>query len=140
MSTLIPNLQRLARSLYFSAPNVTARNREFLQDFARGEGRYQLVALQRLIMCARASTKLEDREALAEIIRAELLADAPASCVVSSFDAETIANGDANIAQRQYERTRCRAAWERCRDALIAQAVATRVALDAVMSAPRQWQ
>lgn len=140
MTTLIPALQRLARALYFSAgPNISPRNREFLQDFARGEARYQLVALQRLIMCARASCKPEDREALAEIIRAELLADEPTKCVATAFDYETTANGEANNAQRQFERTRCRSSWERARDALMQQYAATRASLDALASI-RNWQ
>lgn len=113
MTTLLPALQRLARSLYFSAPSVTPRERAFLQDFARGEGRYPLLALQRLVTCSRASLKVEDRLMLSEIIRGECLAgDETTGCIATIGDAELRAEGEANSAFRSFERQRCASSRE----------------------------
>lgn len=127
----VKQLEHLARRLFFSAPRVTERNRDFLQEFAAG--RHQLVALQRLIMCARASNDPADREALAEIIRAECLKDLPRhGAVAAAFDEETVATGAADLDQRHFERTPCRSTYQRVRESLTRQLNATRASLDAI--------
>jgi hypothetical protein len=107
VSTLIPKLQFLARSLYFSAPSAPHQTRTFFQDFARGEARFPLRAVEHFIAGARASVKAEDRLMLAEIIRGEILADSAPVDVAAIADRELQAQYEADVSLREWERRRC---------------------------------
>jgi hypothetical protein len=111
---LLARLRTAARQLYFSAVGVDAADRQFLQDFARDEERYQLVALQRLVAIARCSVKPEDREAIAEIIRGELLDGVPAvQDVQFAGELEMKAQAEHDLAWRAFELSPCRAHRDR---------------------------
>src|SRR5688572_3468436 len=131
----------IARRLRLSVPGLDDYERELLTNFGRGasvdgEVRYRMVTLRALLAIASCSTKLEDREALPELFRAEILAKDPcrAGSVPDAFDLETSVTGPANEAQRAFERNPSRSTWQVCRDALLRQAAATRRALDAVLT------
>lgn len=100
---LLSDLQFIARRLIFTAA-VSDADRQFLHDFARPEQRYPMKALQRLIHCARCSTRPEDREALAEMIRAHCIAGATVPDVRTALDVETAVQGPADVAAREFER------------------------------------
>lgn len=131
-SAFVSEVQAFARELHASVPHDEADG-AFLQDVARG--RYPMVALQRLMAIAARSEKPEHHEILSEIVRP--LGAAP-RCVATVFDAETLANGDANLAQIQFERVPCKSTAQRVREKLLRQMATTRWALDVVSS--RQWQ
>lgn len=129
----------IARRLRFSVQRLDARDRQLLDDFGRGasrdgEVRYRMVTLRALCAIAGRSTRADDREALPELIRAEVLryVDAPVS-IAAAFDVETSVTGPTDVEQRVFERVKDRASWIRCRDALLRQLAATRYALDAVL-------
>lgn len=126
-------LRAIARRLQQSVPDLTAREREWLHDLAREECRYPMPTVRKLNRVSRRSMNAEDREAFAELIRADSLPPAP-TCVRTAFDLETAATGPADVEQRRLEQEpRDHATWTRCRDALTRQLAATRRALDAVL-------
>lgn len=130
------DLQQIARNLLVSVLGMDEADRQFLHDVARGEGRYQMKALRRLVGLSRLSLRPDHREALAELVRRESLADVTAARDVGlAFDLETGANGEADVAQRQFERFPSSATRDRVRGALTTQLYATRAALDAVEAA-----
>jgi hypothetical protein len=133
-SAFCEDVQAFARELHAHA---TDDDKVFLQDVARG--RYPMVALQRLMAIAARSEKLEHREFLAEVVRRECGAAVAGHCIAAAFDWETEANGEANNAQRKFERAPCRSTAEMVRAALMRQLSTTRTALDAVLS-HRVWQ
>lgn len=126
-------LQSLAQRLLSSVLGLTTADKQFLRDLARDEARYPMRTLRRLIGLAAMSVRPEDREALAELVRAEILAQTQSAfCLATAFDHETEANGAADVAQRAYERERTRSTWEWCLSTLTRQMAATRQAIDAV--------
>jgi hypothetical protein len=135
-AAFVSDMHAFARELHASAPRDEADS-AFLQDVARG--RYPMVALQRLMAIAARSEKLEHREFLAEVVRRECGAAVAGHCIAAAFDWETEANGEANNAQRKFERAPCRSTAEMVRAALMRQLSTTRTALDAVLS-HRVWQ
>lgn len=129
----------LARRLRFSVADLDDGDRQLLADFGRGasrdgEVRYRMLTVRHLCAIAGRSTRPEDRDALPELLRAEILRHAgPQLCVGTAFDEETAAVGPADVAQRAFERNPCEAAWVVCRDTLMKQHAATRMALDALL-------
>lgn len=134
-------LATFARGLRLSVNDLTEQESELLTDYGRGasrdgEVRYRLRTFKALIGIARRSSRPEQREALAEIIRAELLADVASPSIATAFDAETPAPGQADVRQREFERNPNPTTWAACRDALMHQLAVTRRALDAVIAWP----
>jgi hypothetical protein len=135
--TFAEKVQHIARRLFFSARNLTSSDKQFLGDLARAERRYEMKALQRLIGIAERSDRPEDREALAELIRAECLRSTPAVRDVGvAFDLETRAQGEADVAQRAFERRRTRATKEAAIEKLTTHLYGLRASLDAVEATP----
>ncbi|HVX40316.1 MAG TPA: hypothetical protein VHB25_12155 [Gemmatimonadaceae bacterium] len=133
----VRDLQQVARNLLVSVLGMSNGERQFLHDVARGEGRYQMKALQRLVALSRRSLRPEHREALAEVVRRESLVDVESvRDIALAFDLETTAQAAADPAQRQFERFPSRATQDRVREALTTQLYATRAALDAVEAFP----
>lgn len=99
-------LALVARRLLFSAVGLSDGDRQFLHDVTRSEARFPMRALQRLVAISRRSVQPDDREALPELIRREILGDESAMTVAAAFDFETSAQGEADMAQRRYERNR----------------------------------
>lgn len=132
-STFVSDVQQLARELHATVPRDDSDS-AFLQDIARG--RYQMVAMQRLIEIAARSPRPEHHEILSEIVRPR---SAASPCVSTAFGAETESTGPADVAQREYELAPCKSTWQRARQALIRQLASTRMALDA-LHANRIWQ
>lgn len=128
-----------ARRLRFSVADLDDRDRQLLADFGRGasrdgEVRYRMLTVRHLCAIAGRSNRSEDREALPELIRAEILRTArPQLCLRSTFDEETAAVGPADVAQRAFEKMPTTGTWVVVRDALMRQMAATRFALDAVL-------
>lgn len=134
-STFARDLQLIARRLYVSAPTLPQSDRQFLKDVARDERRYGFISLQRLISCSRQSVKPEDREALPELIRGEILSGVPLEFnIAMAFDAETFAQGEADNAQRLYERRLCAASRDVAIEKLTVHHAALRASLDAVLA------
>lgn len=132
-SGFVDELQFIARRLLVSAIGLPEADRQFLWDVARGEGRYRMVALQRLAGISCRSVKPEDREALAELVRRECLCGVPSIYDVGlAFDLETKAQGEADVAQRQFERRPTLATRTAAIETLTGQYFATRASLDAV--------
>lgn len=104
----LPNTQRLARSLFLNSTGMPPRTRAFLQDFSTPENRYPLRSVQHLIIASRCSTRTEDRLMLAEIIRGELLVDAPMYSIATLADQELVAQYEADVTFRAWEQSRCR--------------------------------
>lgn len=126
-------LREVARRLRKSVPNLTPRERDFLDDLARTEIRYPMPTVRKICRLSRRSTDPAAREGFAELIRADSL-PADALSLTAAFDLETPAPGEADPLQRALEQNpMCPTAWRRCRDALARQLVATRRALDAVL-------
>lgn len=130
----------IARRLRLSVPDLDPHERQLLEDYGRGasvdgEVRYRMITLRALLAIASRSTRLEDREALPELMRGEILAADPhqVMAVPTAFDLEGSVTGPANEAQRHFELKPSRATWMICRDLLIRQHAATRFALDAVL-------
>lgn len=142
MQAFDDGVRQVAGKILFGA-NVSASDADFLHDVRRRDDkRYEFKALRRLIGLSRQCRRREDREALAEFIRGQILGDDPESAMEISlvFDDETVATSGADPVQRALERhPNCRTTWERCRDALTRQLVATRRALDVVLTTPRAW-
>ena len=75
---------QIARRLRVSVPMLDERERQLLDDYARGaslhgEPRFRLITFRSLLAIARRSRRVEDRDAIPELIRAEIesgLADA----------------------------------------------------------------
>lgn len=133
---LIRDLQFVARRLYFSAA-VGPEDKQFLQDFARDEQRYQLRALQRLVYCASRSTKPEDREALAEYVRGHCLrAIAVPTDPRLLGDLETAAQGPHDMTWRDFERTPSRATRDRAIETGTAHLRGLRAELDLLQHYP----
>lgn len=139
-TTVLPNghtfteeFQAIARRLLFSCPATSTSERQFLQDVARG--RYPMKALERMTRIAAGSTRPEHREALALFVREISAPRYGAVSIAAAFDEETRTNGEADMAQRYFERERTRANQERAIDALHAQEIATREAITAVRTA-----
>lgn len=131
------DVEYVARRLLFSVRALSASDKQFLGDLARSEHRYPMKALDRLTEIAARSDRPEDREVLAEMIRARCLRSTPAvQDVALAFDHETRATGPADVTQRAYERRPCRATKEAVTEALTTQLYATRAALDAVAASP----
>lgn len=100
----LATLQFIARRLLFSVLGLTDDERQFLHDVARSEHRYRMIALQRLMAIAARSVKPEDREALAEVVRAWCLAGVPAVTDIRlAGDLETRAQGEHDVAWRAFE-------------------------------------
>lgn len=129
----VSDVQAFARELHAVVPRDDADS-AFLQDVARG--RYPMVALQRLMAIAARSPRPEHHEMLSEIVRPRVVA---APCIATAFDTETQANGEANLAQMQFERTPCKSTWYQCRETLLRQYATTRMSLNALL-AHRSWQ
>lgn len=128
-------LRFIARRLLFSVPRLEVAERDLLYDLGRTEVRYPMKTLRALLAIASRSLRLEDQEAIPELMRAEILRQsAPSLCVRAAFDIEAPVTGPANEAQRAFELQPDRTTWERCRDALQRQLAATRHALDAVLT------
>ena len=129
----------LARRLRFSVAKLSDHESDLLSDYGRGasvdgEVRYRLRTFRALCEIAGRSNRPEDREALPELVRAEILRHARVQvCLRSAIDEGTAAVGPALVAQRAFERNPCKAAWSALRDALLRQHAATRLALDAVL-------
>lgn len=132
-------LAMIARRLRLSVVDLDDHERRLLEDFGRGasvdgEIRYRMITLRALLTIASRSSRIEDREALPELMRAEILiAGDGHMSIATSFDLETSTTGPADVAQREFETKPSRATWILCRDALMRQLYATRLALDAVM-------
>jgi len=127
-------LARVANRLLFSVPDLTDDERQLLFDYARDEARYPMKTLNKLMAISRRSTREEDQVALPELVRAH--ASAPAAIdVASAFDAETEAQGRADVAQRIFERNRDAGSRQAVSEALALQLAATRRSLDAVQAA-----
>lgn len=132
-STFEQQLQFLARRLLFSAVGIAAADRQFLHDLSRGEARFPMKTFRRLNAIAAHSTKPEDREGPAELMRADILTQTHRHLsLVAAFDAETEAVGPADVAQRRLERAITRATIDEASLTLTRQLVTTREALDAV--------
>lgn len=122
----------IARRLLFSVQDLTSDERDWLSDLARDEVRYPMVTVRRLCAVSRRSRTVEDREAFAELIRAESTPVDGAPSLPLAFDLETAAPGPADVAQRAYERAPCPSTFARCRETLLRQLVSTRDALNAL--------
>ena len=129
----------IARRLRFSVTDLTEKERDLLDDYGRGaskdgEVRYRLKTLRALLAIAARSNRLEDRDALPELFRAEILRLAGAEhCLTTAFDVETATTGPADVAQREFEKAPSPGTWIIARDALMKQAAATRFAIDALL-------
>jgi hypothetical protein len=135
--TFVDEIQLIARQLLFSTARATDEEKQFLRDVARQEGRYPLRALERLTEIAKKSGRPEHREALSRFIRERSTPATAANVSVAAiFDVETVANGDADLAQRIFERTPTRTNAERVIEKLHAQEIASREAIDAIRRAP----
>jgi hypothetical protein len=120
-------------------PDLNDYERNLLEDFGRGasvsgEIRYRMKTLRSLISIASRSRRVELRDALPELLRAEILRNAPAVSIEKAFDVETPAPGQADPAQRAFERDPNPITHQRCKEALERQLAATRQALDAVLA------
>ena len=125
-------IRTVARRLIFSCPDASTDDKQFLQDVARAEIRYPMKALERLTRISQQSRRPEHREALAELVREYSTPCLGHVSVAAAFDEETRTNGDADMAQRFFEREPSPANRDRVLEALHAQAIATREAMTAV--------
>jgi hypothetical protein len=123
-------LATIARQLYFSTARRTERQTQILTDVMRG--RYPFRTLEHLLEIAQLSTRPEHREALALCIRECSTPQYGQVSLAAAFDAETEAEGVANLEQRRFERERTRCNQERVIETLHAQEIATREAITAV--------
>jgi predicted nucleic acid-binding protein len=135
-------LAYVARRLLLSVSGLDERERQLLNDYARGaslhgEPRFRLITFRSLLAIARRSRRTEDREAIAELVRAEINRGAPPSSIELAFDGETGATGPCDVEQRAFEHSPNPITWARCKAALEKQLAATRAALDAVNADPR---
>lgn len=136
-------LANFAIRLRESVPNQTAYEHGLLEEFARGasavgEIRYRQTTLKALIAIAARSKCPADRDALPELIRAEILAAGPPLCVATAFDSETAATGPADVEQRAFEQNPNPITKARVVTALRQQIAASLTALTAVLTC-RTW-
>lgn len=130
-------LQYIARRLRFSVRHLSDADKQFLADVGRTESRYQMKSLERLAEIAERSERAEDREALAEFIRARSLRSTRTILDARvAFNLETQATGPADVAQRAFEQHPCRATKDAVEEALRVQLFATRCALDSAAATP----
>lgn len=130
----VRELQSLAHRLHASTPAFAPADRQFLKDVARGEQRYRFLALQRLMRLSARSTNPADRFALAELVRGEIVsAGVPLEFSIAlAFDEETLAQGEADNAQRMFERRRCVSSRAIAIEKLTAHHATLRKALDVI--------
>jgi hypothetical protein len=129
-------LSAIARKLLFSVPDLAPGDKQLLKDFARADARYPMKTLQRLITLSEHSTRPEDREALAELVRSRVIRGAQTPTVPDAFDVETVAQGLFNVEKRSFERHPDPVTKDRCVEAGTRELAAARAALDAVLAAP----
>lgn len=125
--------RRVARS----AVGLTPDERQLLRDFtraARGDVRYPLIALQRVLQIAAKCGASEDRHAVDEAVRGYVLAHTQARPVslADTFLHEERSNHVANVWQQRYLYERSDAARDGLIEGMAAQESASRVVLDAV--------
>jgi hypothetical protein len=127
----------IARRFKFSVRNLSDAETQLLDDYARGasyngEARHRLITFRRLCAIARRSRSPEDREALAELVRAECIDGVEPTPFEIAFDLETPVPGATDDAQRQFERNPTPISWRRCLDSLKRQETVTKIARFAV--------
>lgn len=138
-------LAGLAKRLRLSVPNLTEYERHTIEEFARGasvdgEIRYRQRTFKALMALAARSRNIADRDALPELVRAEILANVASHvCVEEAFDRETAVTGPADVEQRAFERNPNPITWARCTDALKRQMAATETALASVLAC-KTWE
>jgi hypothetical protein len=124
-----------ARQLRLDVPDLTDEERHKLQDVA-DEGRYEWVTLRQMMAIARRARRLEVRGRLELLVRRECsLKNAQPIDVAIALDAETQAEGDANVAARAFERSKCRVSWERFVEKTMVHAQTAQIVLDALLMA-----
>lgn len=123
-------LREIAQDAQRSVPDLTAREREWLQDMARKECRYPMPTVRKLCAILRRSRNAEHRELFAQLIRNECSSGAIA--VPAAFDLECPKPGRADVSQRAFEKNPNPITAAACRRDLEAQLVTTQIALDAV--------
>lgn len=130
----VREVQALAHRLHSSTTGLAQSDRQFLKDVARGESRYRFLGLQRLMRVAARSPNAADRFGLAELVRGEILraGDPLGYNIAAAFDIETAAEGEANNAQRLYERRRCPSSRAVVIEKLSAHQASIRTALDVI--------
>jgi hypothetical protein len=126
----------VARQLLTSVPRLHARERQFLKDLYRPDVRYGFEALRKLVAIARRSDDPAHREALAEQLRAATLDGEVAIDVVAAADAETEAQGPADVGIRAFERRPTVATKVAAERALVSHQATIRTLLDALAAAP----
>jgi hypothetical protein len=131
-SQFAPAVEQLARRLRVSVLGLDDADRHLLQDIA--EGRYPMKTFCRLMAIAKRSNRTEDRFALAELVRRECMGIERHE-ISLVFDAETIAQGPADVAAREYERHPSSVTWQRAVDAFTTHFNTIRVSLDALLLA-----
>lgn len=124
------------RRIRRAVPDLSLEERRLLDDLQRG--RYQLVALARLLAMATRCTDDADAEALPEGLRALVVAARPRRAVPvdTAFDDEDDANSAFDKAQRAFERRRCPASRQQAIEAGHRQLVRTRTTLAAIEATP----
>lgn len=133
---LVPLITAVARKVMFAAPRLRADDRQFLSDAARGEGRYPMTGVDRMLDCAAQAETAVAREALPEALRGEILRRAGVRLdVLTAFEAEEQSNGPANLAQWRFVRERSQAACDDAIEKLMEQQAQTRASIDALLVA-----
>lgn len=137
-STFDRELALWVRRLRFSVPDLNEYELGLLEDYGRGasvdgEVRYRLLTFKALMAIASRSPRVEDRDGLPAIVRAEIERNRPALDIATAFDLETPAPGAADVEQRAFERDMNPITWARCKQALARQLATTRAAYDAVI-------
>lgn len=119
------------RVVRISAHGLSERERQLLDDL--GRGRY-LTGVFKFVEIAKRCEDPLHAAWFAERLRGFVLADHPAISrdVDLAFRDETVANGDANLAQHDYRVAPTRANRERAIDALLRQDITTHAAIDAL--------
>lgn len=121
-----------ARQLLNAGPLMSSTEKQLLWDLQRGRN---LVVLGRVADVSRRCGDFTAAVAIAEAFRGYVLAGNPRLATNSVFDAfqwETRVNGPADVAQVDFLIAPSRATRERAIETLVAQATATRAAIDAL--------
>lgn len=126
-------VQTLARQLYLSCPAASDDDKDFLKDVIRG--RYGFKALARLLRIGRQSYRPEHRALVAQLAErwSNPSGELPPT-VYTAFSEETRAQGDADLAQHEFEIFPSLASRDSVLDKLGHQLVATRRAIQAVVA------
>ena len=127
------DFQSIARKLYLSCPSASTDDKQFLQDVMRG--RYGFKALERLLRIGQQSYRPEHRALVAQC--AERWSNPSGELtptVYSAFSDETRAQGEADLAQHEFEIFPTRASRESVLEKLGHQLAATRRAIQAVVA------